>query len=132
MPPSDPTVRATGGCLCGAVRFSVRGKLRDVILCHCKLCRRQTTHIGAFTACAVDELEIASTRKLRWYRSSPTARRGFCAACGATLFWEPTPVTHISIAAGSLDEPTGLHIGGHICTAHKGDYYEITDGLPQA
>src|SRR6266851_3537319 len=29
----------TGGCQCGRVRHEVRGKLRDVIACHCVQCR---------------------------------------------------------------------------------------------
>ena len=30
----------TGGCLCGAVRYEVDPPLRDVILCHCEMCRK--------------------------------------------------------------------------------------------
>lgn len=131
---SDETERArfvTGSCLCGSVRYRVRGPLRDVLVCHCIFCRRMNTHVGAYAACAVSDLEIESARSLRWHRSSPKARRGFCSKCGSALFWEPTPVTHISISAGSLNAPTGLKIKEHICTAQKGDYYVITDGLPQ-
>jgi hypothetical protein len=121
----------TGSCLCGSVRFSVRGRVRDVLVCHCAFCCRMNTHVGAYAACAPSDLKIESTRTLRWHRSSPRARRGFCSKCGSALFWKPTPVTHISIAAGSLDAPTGLTIEAHVCTAQKGDYYEIADGLPQ-
>ena len=53
------------------------------------------------------------------------ARRGFCNKCGSALFWEPTPTTHISISAGSLNPPTGLEVKEHIFLAQKGDYYEI-------
>ena len=122
---------ATGSCLCGSVRFRVHGPLCDVTICHCLFCRRMNTHVGAYTACAVSDLEIESTRTLRWHRASPKARRGFCSKCGSALFWEPTPVTHMSISAGSLNGPTGLKIAEHHSVAQKGDYYEITDGLPQ-
>jgi hypothetical protein len=116
--------RATGSCLCGGVRYRVRGALRDVVICHCQFCRRMNTHVGAYAACAPSDLELVSSRTLRWYRSSPCARRGFCNKCGSALFWEPTPATHISIAAGSLDPPTGLKIKEQIFLAQKGDYYE--------
>ena len=115
--------RARGGCLCGAVQFAIQGPLRDVIVCHCIFCRRATTHVGAYTACSVDDLKLKKGRKLRWYKSSPKAKRGFCSACGSSLFWQPEPPTHIAIAAGSLDEPTGLRIKEEICLAQKGDYY---------
>lgn len=123
---------ATGSCLCGAIRFKVHGPLRDVVVCHCVFCRRMNTHVAAYTACAVSDLEIESTRKLRWHRSSPKTRRGFCSKCGSALFWEPTPLTHMSISAGSLDAPTGLKIKEHVCTAQKGDYYELSDGVAPA
>jgi hypothetical protein len=117
--------RASGSCLCGSVRYRVRGALRDVVICHCRFCRRMNTHVGAYAACAVEDLELVSSRTLRWYRSSPGARRGFCNKCGSALFWEPTPTTHISISAGSLNPPTALEVKEHIFLAQKGDYYEI-------
>src|ERR1700722_6851207 len=119
--------RATGSCLCGAVRYLVRGALRDVLICHCQLCQRMNTHVGAYAACAVSDLELLSARTLRWYRSSPKARRGFCSKCGSALFWEPTPPTHISISAGSLNRPTGLRIKEHILLDQKGDYDDVPD-----
>ena len=41
---------ATGGCLCGAVRYEVDRPLRDVVLCHCAMCRKAHGHIAAYTA----------------------------------------------------------------------------------
>jgi hypothetical protein len=126
MPSDDNTrPRATGGCLCGSVRFEVRGALRDVLICHCLFCQRMHTHVGAYAACAPPDLRIISSRTLRWHRSSPGVRRGFCRKCGSSLFWEPTRATHISISAGSLDRPTGLKVMEHIFLAQKGDYYEV-------
>ena len=37
----------------------------------------------------------------------------------------------IGISMGAFDVPTGTHTELHIFVAEKGDYYEITDGLPQ-
>jgi hypothetical protein len=118
-------LRATGACLCGAVRYEVRGPLRDVVVCHCQFCQRMNTQAAAATACAPSDLKLLSSRKLRWYRSSPHRRRGFCSKCGSALFWEPTPLTHISISAGSLNQPTGLKIKEHIFLDQKGDYEDL-------
>ena len=122
---------ARGQCLCGGVRFEVHGPLRPVVYCHCSMCRRSSGHFDAATACAPEHLRLLSAQSLRWYRSSTIARRGFCGTCGSQLFWEPTHGGHISIWAGTLEMPTGLRPSMHIFVAEKGDYYEITDGLPQ-
>ena len=58
-------------------------------------------------------------------------RRGFCAICGSSLFFEPVDKDWIGVSMGAFDGPTGTHTGLHIFTAEKGDYYEIDDGLPQ-
>ncbi len=120
-----------GGCLCGAVRFRAQGALREVIACHCTQCRRQTGHYLASTNVADDQLTVTGEDKLRWYHASDFARRGFCGECGSVLFWKANSERHISICAGSFDQPTGLRLASHIFCADKGDYYEITDGLPQ-
>jgi hypothetical protein len=120
-----------GGCLCGAVRYSVTGPLRAVVLCHCTQCRRSTGHFMAATAARNRDFRLASAAELRWYLSSDSARRGFCGRCGSTLFWQAEGRDYISIAAGTLDGASGLKSACHIFVADKGDYYALDDGLPQ-
>jgi hypothetical protein len=115
-----------GGCLCGSVRYEVSGPLRDVVLCHCSRCRRSHGHVAAYTACATSDLIVAETESLRWYEADGR-RRGFCARCGASLFWFAEGRATISIAAGTLSEPTGLRTMAQIYTASPGDYYRLHD-----
>jgi hypothetical protein len=122
--PPAPAVRATGGCLCGAVRYEVRGPLRDVVVCHCRQCRRFHGHVGAYAACAAGDLVVAPSGELRAHEEAGRART-FCAACGTGLFWRAEGRESVSIAAGTLDEPTGLRTIAHIFVAEAGDYYEI-------
>jgi hypothetical protein len=121
-----------GRCLCGAVQYEVRGPLRPVVYCHCGMCRRTSGHFVAATACAREDLVLKSSASLQWYQSSAAARRGFCNQCGSNLFWEPLGEGRMSIMAGTLDAPTGLTAQGHIFVAEAGDYYQITDSLPQS
>ena len=127
---SSPNGRS-GGCLCRAVRYEVRGPLRPVADCHCTMCRRTSGHFAAFTATRPGALVLIESEGLRWYRSSATARRGFCEICGSSLFWEPDSGDRVSIAAGTLDLPTRLETVVHVFVEDAGDYYEIGDGLPQ-
>ncbi len=120
-----------GRCLCGAVRYEVRGDLRGVIDCHCTQCQRWSGHFVAATAVDRDRLEIAESGALQWYESSPGIRRGFCGHCGSSLFWDKSSAASVSIMAGTLEQPTGLQTLRHIYVADKGDYHRIADGLPQ-
>ena len=89
----------TGGCLCGAVRYSVRGDPLHVRCCHCAECRKESG--SAFTvfaqwpadAFAIDG-EIAS------YDG-----RVFCPRCGSRLIdTADSDRTVIEIRLGSLDD----------------------------
>ena len=40
----------TGSCLCGAVACALDGPLRDVVACHCAMCRKTHGHFAAYTA----------------------------------------------------------------------------------
>ena len=126
---------ATGRCLCGAVRYEVNGPLREVLICHCDECRRWHGHVSASTAAKRDDLVLVEQRGLRWInspKSDARARRGFCAECGSSLFWEAPDRPTVSIAAGTLDGPTGLRSSAHWYVSQAGDYYELpADGLPR-
>jgi hypothetical protein len=124
----------SGGCLCGAVRYEVRGPLRDVLLCHCEECRRWHGHVSASTATDKNDLVVTEARGLRWVespRSDAGARRGFCGECGSSLFWDAPARQTISIAAGTLDSAEGLRIVSHWYVSQAGEYYDLPDdGLP--
>lgn len=122
---------ATGGCLCGAVRYEVNGPLRDVVNCHCRMCQRLHGNFGPHSKARKVDIKITRDNGLAWYKTSEIARRGFCRECGSSLFWEPFDLDATGIIAGSLDGPTGLKTIGHIFVAEKCDFHEITDGLPQ-
>lgn len=119
-----------GGCLCGWVRYRASGELRPVVNCHCGQCRRTHGHFAAYTSIEKNGLELVASGELRWFESTPGFRRGFCARCGASLFWERVEGVDVGIAAGTLDGPTGLRTVGHIYVADAGDYYRIDDDLP--
>ena len=121
----------SGGCLCGAVRYEVRGALRPIIMCHCTQCRRMTGHFMAATAARHADFRMVTDGGLKWFAASQEAQRGFCAHCGSTLFWQGVGRDYLSIAAGTLDDSSGLEVAGHIFVADKGSYYEISDGTPQ-
>lgn len=128
---TDARSRTTGGCLCGAVRYEVRGPLRNVVNCHCSMCQRQHGNFGPHSKARKVNITVTNDAGLAWYKTSEIARRGFCRLCGSGLFWEPFDLDATGIIAGTLDAPTGLKTIGHIFVGEKSDFYEITDNLPQ-
>lgn len=116
----------TGACLCREVRYTVSGAVRDVVNCHCERCRRITGHFMAASGCDVDDLQFDADRSLRWYEAGPGVFYGFCGTCGSTLFWRTDGRPGwISIAAGTLDQPTGLRTSSALWTAEAADYHTL-------
>ncbi|XXV19017.1 GFA family protein [Sorangium sp. So ce1182] len=116
------------------MRFEVAGALPPPDACHCSQCRKHSGHFFASTDVPRAALTIHGADKIAWFRSSEKARRGFCSACGSSLFWDPIDQNKhdwIGIAMGAFDMPTATRLRIHIHVADKGDYYDIADGLPQ-
>ena len=55
---AESEMKHGGGCLCGAVRYEIRGPLRGVIACHCSQCRRTSGHYVAMTIRGFDLVQI--------------------------------------------------------------------------
>ncbi len=116
-----------GGCFCGAVRYELRGPTTKVAYCHCSKCRKWHGHIGAYAAVDRPDFVLTEQRGLKWHQLSPDVRRGFCAECGSSLFFDQRGEKKISFCPGTLDAPTGLTSKAHIFVGSKGDYYEMSD-----
>ena len=118
-----------GSCLCGGVVFDVALPLRSVIACHCTQCRKTSGHFWAASSVPMTQFSLVVQDSLKWFQSSPQAKRGFCDTCGASLFWQLEGDYSISFGAGCLDGPTGLTIASHWHLEDAGDYYPLPDGL---
>ena len=125
----------TGGCLCGAVRYELRGELRGIIVCHCVECRRYHGTSGAYTAVARSGFALLDPEdQLRWFpgpQSATGGERGFCARCGSSLLWREPGGSTYSVAAGTIDGETGLRVVRHIWDAQRADWEVVDDGVPR-
>ena len=87
----------TGGCLCGQVRLSARGKPYRVGLCHCLDCRKH--HGALFNASAIFPAEAVTIEG----ETSEFRGRHFCPRCGSSVF--AVSGDEVEVALGALDAP---------------------------
>jgi hypothetical protein len=119
----------SGGCLCGACRYSTAAEPINIRACHCRLCQKA---IGAsFNARVLAPLDAVTIEgPVGWYQSSDALRRGFCTTCGTTLFSERASANVVGLTMGSLDDPDRFSLSEHIWVSSKQDWLALTDDLP--
>jgi hypothetical protein len=120
----------TGGCLCGAVRWTATGAPKVVHHCHCSMCRRWTG--GAFAT-----LVWLDSSHVQWtgaapvrYRSSPIAVRTHCACCGTPLALAYDARGDIALAIGALDHPDVVTPSHHYGVEGRLPWADIGCDLP--
>jgi hypothetical protein len=131
---SDEPAVATGGCMCGAVRYSASGAPVSVIHCHCLSCRR---HTGApvVTLVGFRKGQVSFDSGERGiYPSSPGVLRGFCGQCGTPLTWEGDgeelgPLIEIHIS--TLDAPNQFTPESHVHFDERIEWFDVADHLPR-
>ena len=100
--------RYTGGCLCGAVRYSIdteTGPMRQ-LLCHCVDCQKHTgTAFVSGIAFASDAVTITgamSTFTMPGGQSGDAMHRRFCSKCGSPILIEKDGTGRKLFMAGTL------------------------------
>ena len=117
-------------CLCGGIKIKVKGKLGNVVNCHCSQCRKTHGNYAAYTYCPEENVTFISKKTLKWYHSSKVGKRGFCSRCGASMFYKLLKSKELDIAAGMFSNPTTMKTVSNIFTKDKLDYYELDLRLP--
>jgi hypothetical protein len=123
-----------GSCLCGTVRYEVRGTPLAMYYCHCGTCQKATgSSFATNIVVAATDLEIVSGRdRLTAFESSPRKHRHFCSACGSPIYSQAEQTRDVvSVRCGTLDDDPGLRPTAHIYVASKTPWYNIADELPQ-
>jgi hypothetical protein len=117
----------TGGCLCGAVRYSASADPIFTRVCWCRVCQRNVALPGeslSLTGALTEYASIADSGAVR--------HRGFCPVCG-------TPVTSrsesrpqvVNVRAGTLDDPEVARPAMTIWTDAAPSWACIAEDLPR-
>jgi len=113
----------TGGCLCGAIRYTVRAPVATLRACHCTNCQKSSGAAGTVNAVvpsASFRITKGATRKYddSATHSGRTLSRHFCADCGSPIYSQRNPDPgFLVVRAGTLDDSSGMKIATNIWTA---------------
>lgn len=116
-----------GRCHCGGAVFSLPADSAGVVACHCTDCRRMHGNYNAMLAAPREAVFFESEETLHWYRSSETARRGFCVVCGSRLFKDNLGSARPMVSAGAIDGATRKRIVRNLFVESKGDWYDLPE-----
>ena len=122
-------------CLCGGIKITIKGKLRDVFNCHCSQCTKTHGNYGSYTSCKLENLSFINKKTLKWFKSSKKGKRGFCNKCGASIFYKITAKRignrDLHISAGMFKKPLKLKTIANIYIKSKLDYYKLDKSIPK-
>lgn len=123
-----------GSCLCGTVKFSIKNGIKDIVYCHCSLCRKAQGSAFATNANIAkgDFNFISGADNLSHYPSSETQTKSFCKTCGSPIMSRNTASPeNIRIRLGTIESKITEAPEAHIFVASKANWEEIADNLPQ-
>lgn len=102
--PSPTADSMTGGCHCGAARYTAIVRSDDAYLCHCEMCRRSSGNVS-LAMVQVTQADVIWESGPDWYRSSAIAERPYCAQCGSSLGFRYVDSDKMDLTVGSFDDP---------------------------
>ncbi len=127
----------SGGCLCGAVRYSTAAEPAMIAVCHCTDCQKQSG--SAFSVNVVvpnDQITMDGETLTRFDvtgASGQTVSRYFCNRCGSPLTTVPEAFGGLAvIKAGTLDDSSWVKPGIQIWCDSAQDWGLLADDLQKA
>lgn len=125
----------SGRCLCGDIRFVVRGPFSAFRLCYCSRCRHSTGSAHAanlFTESNNIEW-VAGAEQVRRFDLPDAERfsRCFCGRCGSPVPCKSRDGKQLLIPAGSLDEDPGSRPQARIFWAGRAVWYDAGLTCPE-
>jgi hypothetical protein len=127
----------SGGCACGAIRYSFTAEPLFSSNCHCRDCQRESG--GAFIpVLGVPKHAFAVTKGTPssftvTADSGHATTRLFCGDCGSPLFGLPSSAPGlVTIRAGSLDDPSTFRPSEDIFTSSAQPWDYMNPSLPKA
>lgn len=129
---ADKTPLITGGCLCGEIRYEIKGEDLGSVYCHCRMCQRWTgAPSNAGTGFRKSDFRITQGVP-KAYASSLIANRSFCPTCGSSLLvgWDDSS-EWVYVQTVTLDHPENIAPASHMGIESQMPWHDIHDDLPR-
>ena len=128
----------SGGCICGTVRYTVKGPANCVVHCHCSQCRRSYASLVG-TAATIEQKQVKIDKgedNLTTYEMPPRVRRQFCRTCGCSLFyfdskWPEVMFYYPSTLDGGVHPGQSEGQEHHVHVGSKAIWEDFEDDLPR-
>lgn len=124
----------TGGCICGAIRYEISAPVISTGYCHCSCCRKFSgSAVNAWAAFPASAVRFIAEEP-EYFATTPIAKRGFCAKCGASLTYklvQPRETAFLVLHTSSLDQPENFAPLIHSGIESKMPWFDILDDLPR-
>jgi len=129
-------VFASGGCQCGAIRYTLSTRPLEIYVCHCRECQKQSSSaFGISVIVPQAALRLVQGTPRSWTRPTDSGNElecFYCPDCGSRLWHQQRGATDtLSIKGGSLDQRVDLRQAAHIWTSRKLPGVEIPAGVAQ-
>ena len=133
-------LNASGGCLCGAVRYhryQLNAEPVMVAVCHCATCQKNTgSAFSTNLAMPTDAVEIAGDGLTTYVEHVDAGAmpffRSYCSRCGSPICGQGKAYPgFVFIKAGTLDDPSWVTPTVHMWCAEKQPWVTIGDDVPQ-
>ena len=119
----------TGGCLCGAIQYTLKGDPTYCGNCHCHTCQKSAgAGVVTWVGIKPENFEITSG-EITYYASSPGHQRGFCSICSSSLTMTGEQYTDVGITASTLDDPALAKPESNVFIDHKPPWIVINESL---
>ena len=120
--------------MCGEVRVRIKGKISDIIHCHCSLCRKNSgTAFATNGFINSEDFEIISGKdNISIYSFKPGRNRHFCTRCGSPVYSsnEQDP-SRFRLRLGILDSDIIERPISHNFVSSKANWEELDIKLPR-
>jgi hypothetical protein len=124
----------TGGCACGAVRYTVTAEPGFSFHCQCRQCQRASGggHASLFI---VPKAAAAVAGEVRFHDQTAddgaTVSRGFCPRCGSPVLGQSSGYPDVLlITAASLDDPARFTPQRVVFSASRQPWDHVDPALP--
>src|SRR5579862_10034105 len=125
--------RHAGSCLCGEVRFEIKGEFERFYLCHCEYCRKDTgsAHAANLFSSIADLKWIAGADRVRRFNLPATRHsKCFCAICGSALPMMQMEGRLLVVPAGSLNDEVLIRPHAHVFVSSRAGWDDSLEKVP--